>query len=369
MISTAFQSGQPNRFHAPRLPSFTFVQHQPNRAVCIYLCMMKIVFMRRPSQIALRLVASALRVASALSLATALFGQVDFLAGADQISVAINGKPFTDFYLGQAFPKPFLHPLRSADGRIVTRQFPMVQVEGESRDHPHHRGLFIGYGSINGINFWENENAYSTTNRGAMVRRGGSSVVSDKRTGSIHAVFEWRDPAGRNMLDEDRTMTFYAESDLRTIDFDFTLTARQDLHFEDTKEGFFAIRVADSIKEEQGGQMVSSTGLRTEKQIWGTKADWVDYAGLVNGRPVGIAIFDNPANRNHPPRWHARAYGLFALNPWGQKEFDKTAAGEGGLKLTAGDKLRLRYRVLIHDSPMTPDELNEAYRQYSKTAK
>ena len=304
-----------------------------------------------------------------VGMAGPVFGQVDISPAADHISVVINGKPFTGFFTSEAFPKPFLHPLRSADGRIVTRQFPMLQVEGESRDHPHHRGLFIGYGDISGINFWENEKSYTSTNRGTMILHRAPRLVSGKLNGLIEAAFEWRNPAGQAMLDEDRTMTFYAESDRRTIDFDITLTARRDLHFEDTKEGFFAIRIADSMKEERGGQMVSSAGLRTEKQVWGTKADWVDYSGQVDGRPVGIAIFDDPANRNHPPRWHSRAYGLFALNPWGQKDFDKTAPGEGGLKLNSGDQLRLRYRVLIHDNPMTPDELNQAYQQYAKAAK
>jgi hypothetical protein len=330
-----------------------------------------------------------------LALTVRLFGQVEMsghgvrplAAGepsVDHISVAVNGKPFTDFFFGENFPKPFLQPLRSADGRIVTRQFPMVQVDGESRDHPHHRGLFIGYGSINGINFWENEKSYTSTNRGTMILLREPRFVSGKLRGSIEAAFEWRDPSGQVMLIEDRTMTFYAdgqaalsedrtnivpaESDRRTIDFDIAFTARQDLHFEDTKEGFFAIRIADSMIEDKGGQMVSSTGLRTEKQVWGTKADWVDYSGPVDGRPVGIAIFDNPANRNHPPRWHSRAYGLFALNPWGQKDFDKIAPGEGGLKLKSGDQLRLRYRVLIHDNPMTPGQLNQAYQQFVKAA-
>ncbi len=324
-----------------------------------------------------------------------LFGQVDMSGhgvkplsagtpAVDRISVVINGKPFTDFYFGESVPKPFLHPLRSADGRIVTRQFPMVQIEGETHDHPHHRGLFIGYGNINGINFWENEKSYTSTNRGTITLQHEPRFVPGKRSGLIEAVFEWKNPASQIMLVEDRTMTFYADSqetlaedhskivhgeaDLRTIDFDITFTARKDLHFEDTKEGFFAIRIADSMKEEQGGQMISSTGMRTEKQVWGTKAEWVDYTGPVDGRPVGIAIFDNPTNRNHPPRWHSRAYGLFAINPFGQKEFDKTAPGEGGLTLKSGDRLRLRYRVLIHDNPMTPDQLNRAYQQYAKSA-
>ena len=48
-----------------------------------------------------------------------------------QFRVEIDGKPFTDFVLrgGEAM-KPYLHPLRSATGKIVTRHFPMETVKG-----------------------------------------------------------------------------------------------------------------------------------------------------------------------------------------------------------------------------------------------
>ena len=54
-------------------------------------------------------------------------------------------------------------PLRTANGLIVTRHFPQEMVEGESRDHPHHRGFFVGYGDVNGVNFWETEPASKTS--------------------------------------------------------------------------------------------------------------------------------------------------------------------------------------------------------------
>jgi len=114
--------------------------------------------------------------AAALICASPAAAQVEFHSTPDHIAIAIDGKPFTDFYIGSEYPKPFLHPLRAADGRVVTRQFPMSQVEGETRDHPHHRGLFIGYGSISGINFWENEQAYTTPNRGRIVLVGQPRV-------------------------------------------------------------------------------------------------------------------------------------------------------------------------------------------------
>ena len=84
--------------------------------------------------------------------------QVDIKHDGDRVFVSIDGKPFTTFYMGGPdVPKPFLHPLRSASGKMVTRGFPMEQIPGEPTDHPHHRGVFFGHMSVNGTNTWANE--------------------------------------------------------------------------------------------------------------------------------------------------------------------------------------------------------------------
>ncbi len=77
--------------------------------------------------------------------------------GAERISVAIDGQPFTDFFIGPETNKPYLHPLRSASGKTVTRGYPMENIAGETHDHPHHRGLWFSHGDVNGLDFWGNE--------------------------------------------------------------------------------------------------------------------------------------------------------------------------------------------------------------------
>ena len=39
----------------------------------------------------------------------------------DQIDVLIGGRPFTTYYVDPAVAKPYLPPLRSAQGTVVTR--------------------------------------------------------------------------------------------------------------------------------------------------------------------------------------------------------------------------------------------------------
>src|SRR5215475_5624504 len=96
------------------------------------------------------------RFAIAMLCALPLCAQVKITPqGSEKIAVEIDGKPFTDFYVSAKNPKPYLHPLRTADGKSVTRGFPMIpDVPGESKDHPHHRGLWFAHGNVNGYNFW-----------------------------------------------------------------------------------------------------------------------------------------------------------------------------------------------------------------------
>ena len=83
-----------------------------------------------------------LRTCAILLLLFALpaIGEVKVARDGDRVDVTVDGKPFTSFFFGSDSPKPYLHPLRSASGQIVSRSWPMeTNVAGESRDHPHHR--------------------------------------------------------------------------------------------------------------------------------------------------------------------------------------------------------------------------------------
>ena len=136
----------------------------------------------------------------------------------------------------------------------------------------------------------------------------------------------------------------------------------------DTKEGTFAIRVVKAL-EEPTGHMLSSTGAVGEKDIWGKRADWVDYSGEVAGETLGIAIFDNHSNIKHPTYWHARAYGLFAVNPFGEHDFYNDPKRDGSVTIPAGGSLTFRYRVLIHHGDAKEANLAEAYEQYLKASR
>ena len=303
-----------------------------------------------------------------LAAAASLSAQVKFTAhqrdgATDSIAIFIDGKPFTVFQYGADFAKPFLAPVRSASGKVVTRGFPMEQLPGESRDHLHHTGLWFSYDDVNGVKLWENHPSYTKPHMGRIVVRGTEFKDGDRRA-TLTATNEWLDADGKALLVELRKMTFYSDPKLRTIDFVITLNASQDLTFGDTKEGAFAIRLAEPFTERKGGRMVDADGRATMAQVWGKRSNWVDYTAEIDGEHLSVAMFDHPGNPRHPTYWHARDYGLFALNPFGRNAFDPNAE-ESHWKLPKGHSLTFRWSVVVHPGDAQTGRIEELYKQYA----
>ncbi len=301
-------------------------------------------------------------------LAIPALAEVKVARDGERIDVSVDGKPFTSFFFGSDSPKPYLHPLRSASGIIVTRSWPMQSdVAGESKDHPHHRGLFFAHGEVNGTDFWS-----EGKDKGHIVFSSLGEAKGGKDSGVITAKFNWVSPDGKNVLEESRRMTFREVAGQRYIDFELTLKAGRDkVTLGDTKEGTFAIRVVKSLEEKTPkcapctGVMSSSEGSRGETQIWGKRATWVDYSGTVENEPLGITIFDHPQNPKHPAYWHARAYGLFAVNQFGEHDYYNDKTRNGSVTIEPEKSITFRYRVVIHPGDAAQAQIAAQYAKWA----
>lgn len=324
-----------------------------------------------------------LSAAALLALAAAILpasAQVKITPETDVVHVTIDDKLFTDFVLrGGNAMKPYLYPLRSATGKLITRHFPMEKLEGEPTDHPHQRGLWFAHERVNGFDFWNNEADYKTPIRGRIEVTKVSDVKNGPDAGSFKFEADWNDPEGKKLLTEARTMTFRKTATQRIIDVDLTLTAAVDATFGDSKDGAFGIRLAAALQEPnsgpgKSGNTITGTGLITNaegeksKAAWGKPSNWVDYSGEVEGEKVGVTIFDHPANARRA-RWHVRDYGLFAANPFGLKVFTGDKTQDGNFTLKTGESLRLRYRMIIHPGDGKSAGLEKLWDEYVKEAK
>jgi Methane oxygenase PmoA len=294
---------------------------------------------------------------------------VELTRNGHQVDVRIGGRPFTTYYFDPAVAKPYMFPLRSAQGTVVTRGFPMTpDIAGEDRDEPHQRAMYFAHGDINGFDFWGEAafpkwSDHSTSTFGRTVFR-DLAIPGGADGGSLRATFDLVAPAGA-IAEEVQTYRFEGDEQSRLIDCEFAIHATHGpIVMGDTKEGTFAIRVVKAL-DSPPGHMVNANGAIGEKAIWGKRSNWVDYYGRVAGEDVGVAMFDHPRNLRAPTYWHARAYGLLAANPFGLKQFTGDRRQDGRYAIAAGDSLIFRYRVFIHHGSSSEARVAEAYRQFA----
>jgi Methane oxygenase PmoA len=120
---------------------------------------------------------------------------VEVRSGKDRIDILVGGRPFTSYYFGSAAAKPYLFPLRSAQGTVITRGFPMEHIPGEDHDEPHQRAMYFAHGDINGYDFWgEAEFArwsrHSKSMFGRTVFRELAGMRDGNDSGTLQAEFD-----------------------------------------------------------------------------------------------------------------------------------------------------------------------------------
>ncbi len=291
----------------------------------------------------------------------------------DGVTINIDGELFTR-YLTKSGTRPVLWPVIGPTGKHFTRAYPVGEgPAGEAQDHIHHRSVWVGYEGINGIDFWhEPGSGDKPFPFGEQRQREFVRAETDGETATIITKNDWLAPDGEKVCEDERTWTFGTDGEDRWLDCRLVLTASEgDLKFSDSKEGVFALRVADSmnVDHKQGGQIVSSRGL-SDEAAWAQPAEWVDYQGPIDGEQVGVAIFAHPESLNYPAPWHVRTYGLFAGNPLGKLAFTD---GDGDVRkrslrmtLPKGDSLVLHYRIVLHRGDEKEAKLAEKYKAYSE---
>ena len=288
----------------------------------------------------------------------------------NKVRVEINGELFTEYHFKGA-PHVHFYPLIGPHKLPMTRNYPMQRdSEGEDHDHPHHRSLWYSHGAVNGIDFWA-----ESAKAGKIVHDKFVELKSGSDSGLIRSRNKWVAPDGSVVCTDELTFRVYARpADERLFDFDITLQAGdKEIMLGDTKEGTMAVRLAETMRLKPNkfntgkptGHIVQSTGVR-DGETWGKRAEWCDYHGPVEGKIVGIAIFDHPRNPKHPTWWHVRDYGLFAANPFGVHDFEKKPAGAGDLTIPAGKSLTFRYRFYLHEGDEQQSKVAERYKEYAE---
>jgi Family of unknown function (DUF6807) len=287
--------------------------------------------------------------------------------GGDALEVTVGGQLFTRYNYGPSWHRPFFHPVIGPGGKRVTRSWPMEEgVEGpdESKDHPHHTGLYVAHGEVNDVNHWgRGERA------GRMVHRELGALASGPVYAEVQERLDWVRPTGEPMLAERRTFAVYdLPGEERLLDLTIALEARHGpVHFGDTKEaGLLSVRVASSMEGKRGAGLIENAfGGRREGETWGRAAPWCHYSGPVDDVIEGIGAFDHPGNPRYPTAWHVRDYGLFSANPFGYHDYFPGTTRDGSLTVPAGQTITFRFRVHFHRGDAAAGKTAERWSDFA----
>jgi len=261
----------------------------------------------------------------------------------DRLRISLGGPPIADFvFRDPDVRRPHFASVRTMREVAVTRTHPPV--EGvDAVDHPAmHPGIWLGFGSLGGDDFWRNKGTIEHVKFVTPPRVEGNRLTFATESKLLAS-------DGRTLGMMQNQFRLSAQDHNWRIGWEATFRDHQDpLAFGDQEEMGFGVRLATPLIEKNGGTITNSTGLVTAARTWGQAAEWCDYSGTIEDRRVGITVVASPDNFRES-WWHNRDYGLMVANPFGRAAMKQGPASTVTVK--PGESLRLRFVAIVHDGP------------------
>jgi hypothetical protein len=228
--------------------------------------------------------------------------------------------------------RPSIHPLTAPDGcGDLTQDAP--------EHHPWQHGLYLGLNDVNGAGFWT-EGLYEPHRAidGSFHPDPLEAPTADECGVRWRVTCEWRAVDGAPLLREEQLwLLTLPDQERRTylLTLDWTLRAVPDVDFGCYDYGGLFVRMPYRL--DQGGEVVNSEGWR-DAQTEAQRARWVAVSMPISGRQdwAGLALFDHPANLQHPTPW--RVDNELGAGP--------APCIAGAWHLRAGESRVFRYGVL-----------------------
>lgn len=246
-------------------------------------------------------------------------------------------------------PRPFVHPLRTLGGRVVSIYRP--------HDHLWHVGLAWSLPHFGADNFWggpsfrADRGYVSLDNNGATRhRRTGVVEVTDGVFTFAHDL-DWYRFDGTHVVTETRRLTarVEAERDAWILTFETSMenVSGADIMIgspttEGRPDAGYGGLFWRGPRSFTGGTVLGPDGA-TGEALRGRHAPWMAFTGQhdeIDGAS-SIVMVDAPTNAQHPPQWFARSepFGCLGPAPFFSAE----------VRFASGSRMTNRYAVVIAD--------------------
>ena len=245
-------------------------------------------------------------------------------------------------------PKPYLHPLRTRAGEVVSLFRP--------HDHVWHKGIAWSLPVVNDENFWggptyvHGQFYVQLPNNGVQQHEGAIDLEAGDRARISHEL-RWITEAGGVLFAEQRELTAEVVSDEAwALTFDTRLTNVSSAPIaigspttrgrENAGYGGLFWRGPRSFTN---GTLVAPGASGAGDDVRGSRHEWMGFVGRHDDIDASslVLMLDDASNPHHPPQWFARSEEFAALNP--APFFSEEVV------VAPGDTVRFRYGVGIAD--------------------
>ncbi|MFF9278212.1 DUF6807 domain-containing protein [Streptomyces griseosporeus] len=268
-------------------------------------------------------------------------------------------------------PKPYLHPLRTLAGDVVTGYRP--------NDHRWHKGLALTASHLSGANLWggntyvPGEGYLALPERvGSMAHAGFDEVGADGGRAVIAERLTWH-PYGGELWAEERRRIEVHDIDAGSRSWALTWTSaitnrrEEPLRFGSPTTAGRELAGYTGLfwrgpRAFQGGRILGPDA--EGPRMMGTQAPWLAFTGEHDGTDghATLVFVHAPENDHsgagggHPAHWFVRNDPFAAVAPsWAFFE---------ELELAPGDTLTRRYRVVVADGAWEREEIAGCLRAH-----
>jgi hypothetical protein len=260
-------------------------------------------------------------------------------------------------------PKPYIHPLRTRAGKVVSLFRP--------HDHVWHKGIAWSLPHVGEENFWGGPTYIhgrfyvQLANNGTQAHRRIAVMNRDGDTASFAHDLDWITQSGALFFTERRTLRAHLISpDAWALTFETQMT---NVSGTDVAMGSPTTKGRENAgygglfwrgpRSFTGGRFVTAEGLGGD-EVRGRRMQWMAFAGRHDETDAEslVLMADDVTNPNHPPQWFARTEEFACLNP--APFFSEE------LTVEQGATVRFRYGVGIADADASAaPALAEAVRE------
>jgi len=229
-------------------------------------------------------------------------------------------------------------------------------------DHRHHRGVFLAWHATTcgdqRADFW-GWGSWAPTEQRVIQNRDVKLTEADANHAVVQVQNDWK-IGEQVVVDERTTISTRQQKGVFVIDLDYQLTPKVDFKLDQTAFGGFCVKArkdGQAAYYSQHGMVELPDPHHLKPETDWPAEPWYDYViQLDGGETVGTAVIDHPDNP--PSTWH-NLKPIAMVNP--------CIAAPAAVERKAGEPLRLRYRLVVHDGPPQAMLLNELARAWRES--